>query len=148
MSDQRTGLPVRLFDEDNLPYTDNNPLPVSLSESEGDEIHDFLKDVDVVKNGGSEDHDYEVSAGKSFLLYQILCAGSGRAKFDLQVESGVATDVFASKGVAFTSTATLYAEIALVTPIKVAAGVRVRVTKTNLDNNDHDLYSTIIGIEK
>lgn len=147
MSDFRSGLPIRLFDEDNLAYSDTNPLPVSIEESEGDEIHDYQVDVAVVKSGGSANHDYVVSAGKSFLFLKVLFAGSGRMKVEIQIEDGVAAATYTTKAVAFSSTAKLSDEVDLSKAITVAAGVNVRVIKTNLDNSDQDLYTTIIGIE-
>ena len=148
MSDQRAGLPIRLFDEDNIPYTENNPLPVTLAESEGDEIHDFKEDIDVLKAGGTASHIYTVSVGKVFVINKILGSSSGRAKFELQVETALASAVFETKAVAFATVSNSSIEINLNTTIKVAAGVQVKVIKTNLDNNDHSIYTTIIGTEK
>jgi len=152
MSDFRSGLPVRLFDEDNLAYTANNPLPVAIEESEADEIHDFDEAVDVLKRNGavvtSANHDYTVSAGKTFLLSRVLFAGSGRMKVELQVETAVASDTFNTVAVGFSSTSKLSDAIELEKTYKVEAGVKVRVVKSNLDNDDQSLYSTIIGVEK
>lgn len=147
MSDFRSGLPVRLFDEDNLAYTENNPLPVSLQESEGDEVHDYDEAVDVIKSGGTNDHDYVVTVAKTFLLSKVLFAGSGRMKVELQIEDGVAAGTFTTKAVAFSSTSKLSDEINLEKTIKVIAGVIVKVIRTNLDNSDQSLYTTIIGVE-
>jgi len=149
MSDFRSGLPVRLFDEDNLPYTEDNPLPVSLEESEGDEIHDYKVDEDVAAHGASPaSHEYTVSTGKKLNLKKVLFAGSGRMKVELQVEDSVGSGTFVSKAVAFSSTAKLSDEINLDTPLNVEAGVKVKVIKTNLDNLAQNLYTTIIGVEK
>ena len=147
-TDFQSGLPVRLHDEDNLPYTSNNPVPVTIEESEGDEIHDYKQDDDVLKNGGTANHDYTVSAGKEFLISKLLFAGSGRMKVELQIEDGVAAGTFTSKAVGFSSTAKLSDELSLEKTLKVQAGVIVRVIKSNLDNNDQNLYTTIIGVEK
>ena len=147
MSDFDSGLPVRLRDEDNIPYSGNNPLPVSVEESEGDEIHDYNEAVDVTKNGGTDEHDYVVTAAKIFNLEKVLFAGSGRMRAELQVETGVGTDLFNTVAVAFSSTSKLSDEISLKRAKNVAAGVKVRVALTNLDNDDQSLYSTIIGVE-
>lgn len=152
MSDFRSGQPVRLFDEDNLAYNSNNPLPVSIEESEGQEIHDFNEAVDVAKRVGntvtSENHDYTVTAAKTLNLEKFLVSGSGRFKAELQVEDGVASDSWETKAVLFSSTASPSQEADLKRSISVAAGVRVRIIKSNLDNDDQSLYSTIIGVEK
>ncbi len=152
MSDFRSGQPVRLFDEDNTAYTENNPLPVSIEESEGDEIHNYDEAVDVAKRVGntvtSENHDYTVSVGKTLLLEKLLASGSGRFKAELQVEDGVASDSWDTKAVLFSSTASPSQEADLKRSISVPTGVRVRVIKSNLDNDDQSLYSTIIGVEK
>ena len=147
-TDAKTGLPIRLYDEDLVAYSENNPLPVSLEESEGDEINDFLQDDDVLKNGGSANHDYTVSAGKTLQVEQVIFGGSGRAKFELQVEDGVGAGTFTTLAVGFISTSKLSDSIEFKRAQKVAAGVKVRVVKTNLDNQDANLYSTIVGLEK
>ncbi len=38
-------------------------------------------------------------------------------------------------------------QIRLTAPISVAAGVRVRVTRTNRENQAQDVYSSICGVE-
>ena len=152
MSDFRSGQPVRLFDEDNLAYTSNNPLPVSIEESEGVEIHDFNEAVDVARRVGNtvttENHDYTVSSGKTLLLEKFLASGSGRFKAELQIETGVAADTWDTKAVLLSSTASPSQEADLKRSISVPTGVRVRVVKSNLDNDEQSLYSTIIGVEK
>ena len=55
--------------------------------------------------------------------------------------------IFTTKLVQFNSTATPNMSIAISSPISVAAGVRVRVIRTNKDNQAQDLYSTILGQE-
>lgn len=65
----------------------------------------------------------------------------------LSVETGVATSVFTSKATQFNSSASPNMTLLLSEPITVAAGVRVRVTMTNRDNQAMDLYSTILGSE-
>lgn len=65
----------------------------------------------------------------------------------LSIETGVATGVFTSKASQFNSTSTPNMTLLLSQPITVAAGVRVRVTMTNRDNQAQDLYSTILGSE-
>ena len=148
MSDVNTGLPVRLFDEDFIPYSSNNPMPVSIEESEGDEIHDYQADADVLKAGGTAEHIYTVSAGKLMNFEQVLFAGAGRLKIDVQVETGVASDVYETIATGLSSTSKLGDEISFKRAYNVAAGVRIKVLKTNLDNQDFDIYSTIVGVEK
>jgi hypothetical protein len=146
MSDFRSGLPIRLFDEDNIAYSSNNPLPVTIEESEGAEIHDYDQAVEVLKSGGTSEHNF--TPASEFLLSRVLFAGSGRMKVELQVETGVGTGIFETVAVGFSSTAKLSDAIELEKTKKVASGVIVKVIKTNLDNSDQDLYSTIIGVEK
>lgn len=148
MSDQNTGLPVRLHDEDFIPYSSNNPLPVSIEESEGDEIHDYDAAVNVLKAGGSAEHIYTVSVGKLMNFEQVLFAGAGRLKVDVQVETGVASDVYETIATGMSATSKLMGDIAFKRAYNVAAGVRIKVIKTNLDNQDFDIYSTIVGVEK
>jgi hypothetical protein len=68
-------------------------------------------------------------------------------KGELQVETGVATGIYTSKSVLFNSTAMPNAQISLKRMIKVAAGVRVKIIRTNLDNQAQALYSFVNGLE-
>lgn len=142
-----TALDVAIRDEEGNPYTSNNPLPVALSESEGSEVCDYDQSVAIIKNALAN-HDYTVTAATTLVIDNILCSSSGRAKFELQIEDGVAADTYTSKGVVFVSTANNNAQIPIEKKITVAAGVNVRIIKTNLDNQPQDLYTTVLGIEK
>jgi len=100
-----------------------------------------------VASGATSNHDYTVTALKTLHLNQIEASGSGKMKIEVQIESGVATGTFATRFVQFSSTAETNMSIHLENPIAVAAGVRVRVIRTNRDNQSQDVYSTISGYE-
>lgn len=139
-------LDVAIRDESGAPFSSANPLPVVQVESEGDEINDYLADSAVAVDT-TVNHDYTVTALKTLKLTQILMSASSRGKFEVMVETGVGTGIFTSKAVKFVSVATPNAEWSLREPIDVAAGVKVRVAKTNTDNQAQDMYSTICGHE-
>lgn len=124
-----------------------NPVPVVLSsDPSGTEVNDY-NTVAAVAASATSNHDYTVTAGKTLLLQQVEATASGKAKIEIQVETGVATDTFVTKYVSFNSTAFPDMSKQLKAPISVAAGVRVRVIRTNKDNQAQDLYSTIAGVE-
>lgn len=128
-------------------FSATNPLPVSISsDNPGTEINDYASNG-AVAGGATANHDYTVTALKTLLLSQIQATASGKAKIEVQVESGVATGVFATKFVQFNSTANPNMGIMLKSPITVAAGVRVRLHLTNKEATAQDLYSTISGQE-
>lgn len=132
-------------------FSTSNPLPVTVTSAvPGTPIQNY--DVaqgagSGVAAGASVNHDYTVTALKTFDFSRVHAAAAGKMKIEIQVESGVATDVWATKFVGFNSTANPNIDIEVYTPIPVAAGVRVRVIKTNKDNQPTDLYSTIEGTE-
>ena len=68
-------------------------------------------------------------------------------KVEILVEDGPAAGTFARKVVRFNSTANPQADTNFGEVITVAAGVIVRVTMTNLDNQPQNMYSTILGVE-
>lgn len=123
-----------------------NPLPVYSADDPGDEIESYEVSSAVVKNA-SDDHDYTVTALKEFRGLNVECSASGFALFEVKVETGVATDTFNTVMTKFNSTAFPNVSFAWRKPKAIAAGVRVRVTKTNLDNQAQDLYSLINGVE-
>lgn len=125
----------------------SNPVPVAISAAPlGTSVDDYLTSASVA-GGAAVNHDYTVTALKTLLLKQIEATGSGKAKIEVRIETGVATGVFTTKFVQFNSTSTPNMSINLQDPISVAAGVRVRVVRTNRDLTSQDLYSTICGQE-
>lgn len=125
----------------------SNPLPVIIDPAgAGTPIMDY-KDASAIAAGSSDNHDYTVTAGKTLHLQQIESSAAGKAKMVLQIETGVATSIFTPLAAQFNSTATPDMSLIIQAPILVAAGVRVRVTMTNRDNQADDLYSSIIGFE-
>ena len=140
-------LDISLHDEIGEPYSVTNPLPVSLEQSEGEEINEHFESATPVTKNNSDDQTYTVTAGKEFQLEQFGVSASGLCKGELFIETGVGTGVFTSKGVLFNSTAMPNAERRLARPIKVAAGVIVKIERTNYDNQAQGLYSFISGLE-
>lgn len=127
--------------------TTASPMVVAMSpDPVGTEINDYSTAA-AVAAAATSNHDYTVTGGTTLKLTQIEASASGKMKIEVAVETGVATNVFTSRFVQFNSTAETNMSIHLSAPISVAAGVRVRVTRTNRDNQAQDLYSTISGIE-
>jgi len=142
-------LDIALHDEDGEPFSASNPLPITMEQSEGTEIHDFDEGTAIAKDATST-HDYSVADTVVFTLHQVLSSGSGKMKVEIQVGDGAASEVFATKAITFNSTAAPQADVALAVPIVVtgtANTTTVRVIRTNLDNQPQDLHSTIIGVE-
>jgi hypothetical protein len=139
-------LDISLHDEDGNVFSASNPLPVTSVDSEGVEINDYKTDAAVAVNA-TANHDYTVTAAKTLKLSQIWASASGKMKVEVQVETAVASNTFVTRFVAFNSTANANIEIPIRENITVAAGVRVRVIRTNKDNQPQDLYTTISGHE-
>jgi len=68
-------------------------------------------------------------------------------KGELQIETAVASGVFNSVDVLFNSTALPSPDREFKRPIKVLAGVKVRIIRTNVDNQGQALYSFVNGLE-
>lgn len=138
---------VAIRDEDGVPFSKDNPLPVSIEESEGDEVHDHNESASTIVKNAADNHDYTVTALKEFELEQWGCGGSGYMKGELQIETAVASGVFNSVDVLFNSTALPSPDREFKRPIKVLAGVKVRIIRTNVDNQGQALYSFVNGLE-
>ncbi len=124
-----------------------NPLPVFVSvDSPGVEVNDY-NTAAAVAAGATSNHDYTVTALKTLYLDQINASGSGKMKIEVQIETAAASGVFNSKFVEFNSTADPNMQISLKSSITVVAGARVRIIRTNKDNQAQDVYSTISGNE-
>ncbi len=84
-------------------------------------------------------HSYTVT-GTTFLLRQVLGAGSAKFKVEVQVPSGT------TKAVMFGTGATgQMVDITFANPIEAITGQVINVILTNRDNQAQNLYSTIIG---
>lgn len=127
-------------------FSNTNPLPVTLSPNPGVEVNDYHTSA-AVAAAASVNFDYTVTALKTLQLNQVEAAASGKSKIEVKVETGVGAGTFNSYFVKFNSTASPNMSVQLKNAIAVAAGVKVRVTMTNLDNQAQDLYATICGLE-
>lgn len=141
-----TALDVSLYDELGAPYTTSNPMPVTSVDSEGTEVNNYLTSA-AVAAAAVVNHDYTVTALKTLKLSKVIATASGRAKMEVQIETGVGLNIFNTVGVCFNSTSSPNMEISFAENITVAAGVRVRVIRTNRDLLAMDLYSTVMGHE-
>jgi len=143
---------VALHDNNGDAYTPENPMPVSMEESPGEEIHDHKEDVDVAAEGSSN-HEYSVADGETFLLEQIIADASSRIKIELFIGDGAAVEVFTRKAVRFNSEKQGGdADLTFTRPIKVigtANTTTVRVVKHNRDDDDaQSIYTTIVGLKR
>lgn len=133
-------LDVSIHDEAGAAYSESNPLPVTLTDSEGEEIHNYTTSASVAANA-TVNHDYVV-AGTDLKFQQIFASGSGKIKVEVRVGPAL---TLVSKFVGFNSTATPNVEFTLKFPITVPVGDTVRVSIQNRDNQPQDVYSTISG---
>jgi hypothetical protein len=139
-------LGMALFDEDGAAFSSSNPLPVTWVDSEGTEIN-VLNTGTAIAGGATSNHDYTVTAATTLKLSRVYASASGKMKIEVSVETGVGTNTFTSRFVQFNSTANPNIDVEINENITVAAGVRVRVARTNLENQAQNLYSTISGHE-
>lgn len=140
----KIAMDVAISDSSGNHITENNPLPVYQAESPGAEVDEYDEAVDVVKDN-SANHDYTVTAAKTMKLIEMVGSASGLAKFELQVETAAASGTFNTVATRFNSVSNPQARAKY--KLSVAAGVIVRVVKTNLDNRDMSIYSEIKGVE-
>ena len=140
-------LDIALNDESGDPYTPANPLPVVFtSDLAGDEVVNFDQASAIAKDA-SDNHDYTVTASKTFLIEELWITGSGKMKAEVQLETAAASGVFDTVWVAFNSTSAPNIRIPSERVAKQVAGAIIRIIRTNLDNQPQDLYSTITGLE-
>lgn len=119
--------------------TDGSINVVVLNDVPGTEICNYTTSSSVAANA-SVNHDYTITALKTFTGEQVVIAGSGKIKVQVLFNAIV-------KFVAFNSTANPIIIIPLLRMIKASAGQVVRITITNNDNQAQDVYSTLMGSE-
>lgn len=140
-------LDTALHDESGQPYSASNPLPVTLEESEGDEVVSYASST-AVAAAASVNHNYTVTALKTLVGSMAWISASAKLKVEVKLETAAASGVFNNKFVGFNSTANPNIEIPLHKILKQVAGAIVRITITNLDNQPQDVYSTLVGVER
>ena len=137
-------LDIALHDGAGQRYDEDNPLAVYQAESPADEVDEYDEGVDIATDATSN-HDYTVTALKTMKSIEAVGAASGEAKFELQIETAVAAGTYTTVCTRFNSVASPNVEMKY--KKGVAAGIKVRVAKTNLDNQSQSLYSEIKGLE-
>jgi hypothetical protein len=124
-----------------------NPIYVyTVKHVSGTEVHNYNTQANVA-GGGTNNHVYPVSSGKTLLLTKIICSASGAGKWEVQV-GPVAT--LASMAVQFTSTAQpncVFDFDPAVEIIEAAGTEQVRVIRKNREGQAQDVYSVIMGSE-
>lgn len=125
---------------DTLAVNSDGSINVKIdADQAGDEIVDFQTSASIAKDA-SVNHDYTVSAGKTFIGEEAWVSGSGKLKVELLVNGS-------TNWVGFNSTANPNIRIPLERMAKASAAQVVRFTITNRDNQAQDLYSTLTGVE-
>jgi len=143
---------ISLHDENGVPYSANNPLPITLEATESDTVHEFAEKVDIAADGNTT-HTYSVVDGKTLVLSEIMSRASGRIKAEVELGDGGAVEVFTKRFVGFASevqseSADYYPAV----PHEVVGTVNGTTVKVTLHNRDDDdaqsIYCTIIGVLK
>lgn len=128
-------------------FSSTNPLPVTLAATAiGTEVNDFNQANAIAVNGTSN-HDYAVTAAKTFKGRLFWVSGSGKVKAEVQISLN--GTVFTTKWVGFNSTANpnIAIELDLLSISDTGTGAIVRIIRTNIDQQAQNLYSTISGTE-
>lgn len=143
----KVALDIALNDENGNAFSQKNPLPVSIEESEGVEVSDYDTSSSVAANA-NVNHEYIVTTGKVLILDGVWVSASGKIKAVLQIETAASSNTFNTYKVGFNSTANPNIDFPMRKTLLVTAGARVRIIITNKDLNAQDVYSTIEGIER
>lgn len=136
-----------LKDETGAAFSESNPLPVYSSEQPGDPIHDYSTAA-AVAAGATSNHDYTVSVGKTLYVSQVLASASGKLKIEVQEETAAGAGTYNTIAVMFSSASDHNCSVEFKIPLEVEAGKKIRVIRTNRDNQAMDVYSTVVGIER
>ena len=130
---------ANLFDEAGVAYSASNPLPVAVaSDQEGDEICDYNTTAAVAASA-TTNHDYTVTAGKTFIGEEAYISAGGYFKADLLINGST---VFTGFG----SPANPQVRFPLEKICKANAAEVIRITIENCDDDPQDVYSTLLGL--
>lgn len=124
-----------------------NPFPVVIQNiTLGTEVNDY-NTVSAVAAAATSNHDYTITATKTFKGRSFFASASGKLKVEVQISADGVT--FVSKFVAFNSAATPNIQIQLdnISLSDSGVGSKIRIIRTNKDLLAQDVYSTISGTE-
>jgi hypothetical protein len=140
-------LDVALRDSSGNLYSAANPMPVQLAPGEaGSEIHNY-NTAAALAAGASSNHDYAITATKTFKATKFWSSATGKLKIEVQVSLNGTT--FTTRFVGFNSTSNpnITIDLGQFTLSDTGTGAIVRIIRTNYDKAAMDVYSTISGIE-
>ena len=124
-----------------------NPVPVSITSAlVGTSINNYNTSA-ALASGGSSNHIYTITAGKTFQGKKIWGSASGKLKIEVRVSPDGST--YSTLWVGFNSTAEPNISIDLdqLVFLESGAGSTIEVIRTNEDKASMDVYSTISGTE-
>lgn len=146
-SDGDAHVKAKLRDDSGAAFgTLTNPIyTIKATDDPGDEIQDYQTTADVAKNA-TTNHDYTVTAAKSFAAKALVVSASGEFKFELQRETAPASGTYTTLYVGFAQASSPYIQLELYGLLQQVATAKIRVAIENRDNTQ-DVYSTLQGIE-
>lgn len=127
--------------------SDQSTLNVSFAPAPSGTLVNKYNTSAAVAAAASVNHDYSVTAGKTFYAKKFWASASGKIKAEVRTSPDGTT--FTSFWVGFNSTANPNIDIDLETIAitDTGAGAKVRIVITNEDKSAEDVYSTISGVE-
>lgn len=128
---------------DFLAVNTDGSINVVVQEDVGTEVVNY-NTAAAVAAGATTNHDLVFASASK--LYQVLGSASGKLKTEIQIETAAASGTFNTICVRFNSTANPDCDMSLIKYAAIPAGARVRVIRTNKDNQAQDVYSTIVAI--
>lgn len=139
-------LDVSIHDEAGAAYSDSNPLPVYIAADPGTEVHNYDIQVNLAA-AGTDNHNYAVPAN-SFELHKVWASASGKLKIEILWSSDNVT--YTPIAIGYNSTANPNIDLDFRIPYTLAGSATsfIRVIRTNKDNQQMDVQSTIIGLIK
>lgn len=146
-TDTNGQLKTNIFDSTGAAITGANPLPVQVAAGvPGTEVHNYNTASAIAANASSN-HDYTITATKTFKGEKFWASASGKLKIEVQTSTDGTT--FTTKWVGFNSASAPNIDVFLgqFTVSDSGTGSKIRIIRTNLDKAAMDVYSTISGVE-
>lgn len=121
---------------------ESNPVFVTETEDPSPTVHDYDKAIDTAANSATS---HTLSPTNNTRVYEIVCSAGGYARYEIAYGT-TASEV--QKFVVFTEPSNRTFSLDLSKPILLAGGTdSLVITKTNLDNKQQDIHTTIVGQE-
>lgn len=143
-NDDKKAMDVAISDSQGNRIDENNPLAIYIAESPAEEIDDYNSTASVAMDV-TVNHERTVTTGKQFKQLVVPYTAPGLMRAELFIEDAPSAGTFTKVAGGYNSVSRPNGKLTY--KKNIPAGVIIRVSLTNCDEDNQELESQIQGLE-